>query len=361
MKESLATEIVHDLRTHFLDPNREIRGARIAQCYPGGKLPEGAYAGFTFAVLPGAFSEVGANEASATVLIYVHRPTGAPLAKAFRTLIENHLRSRNLNPESEEFKFQIVKPMQALLEENEPIRQVLGLSCHPLSSGVSISVGTSSRGALGCFAIDDHGKRFGVSAAHVLRREGRAPSASGYNVWQPLEGALNCRQVGRQGPQPYLWHGVHDIAPFELQPGVQIDPTLLAGAATRLRRVALGTKGMKIWKHGPGTGTWSGTIEAVGASTVIYARSKEAPIQDWIVYDAYLVSGSYSRPFAIASDSGAPVFTEDGDLVGFVVGGQRTHSGAIYDTIVVDASSAMENLSLRPFFDSTGNAGPNHG
>ncbi|MEJ0023391.1 MAG: hypothetical protein WDN76_08120 [Alphaproteobacteria bacterium] len=183
LEEAKAT--VKALSDQFLPKDRLSRGDRLRPAYGHEKMPAGRRPGLGFGVVRGP--AVG-NVSSARVLVQIQRSSKAPIAKKFRQLVENWLRESGKLPfDPNDFVFQSVRPLLAFVEPDKQKRSILRAPRFPIGPGAMISVGDDYQGAVGCFARNTAGDLIALSAAHVLRREGRQ-NPPVLSVWAAVGG-----------------------------------------------------------------------------------------------------------------------------------------------------------------------------
>lgn len=253
-------------------------------------------------------------------------------------------------------------------------REAIGARPESIQSRVRPGCSTShidgSAGTVGCVVTweDDEGEEvFGfVSASHVVGDFNAAETNDqvvvpavqdlAYSDQIPAENivgtlqnyiTLNVHNERRPGNR---WRNVTDIGLVKLKsadkihdeknfvkvPGDQVVELQLPDVELNYFEILNQT----VFKLGQSSGLTSGTLKHVCLEPVGFRHNtfRKGAKSVYIYDELIIISSNSDEPFSVPGDSGAPVYLDDGTLLGFVIGGA---SGFTY---VTPAQSAFERL-----------------
>lgn len=216
--------------------------------------------------------------------------------------------------------------------DTAPTLHSLRGTARPLACGVSIGAREGNKahsGSVGFFVASGLDV-FAVTAGHVWRSTGEQPVSE--QACQPSPAlAPPGRVVGRL---------VKRILPGGLMPADAALVELLAhergalsvvpGAGVTLSSLGRASLGMEVAKAGATTGLTHGSVREVSVAVDFGAG--------WRIQSGFWVTGRNGRPFSDEGDSGGPVFTPDGRVVGIITGG---HGGRTFCSNTQDVALAF--------------------
>ena len=202
----------------------------------------------------------------------------------------------------------------------------------PVQPGTSVGVADGSVGTICCIVEGVDGKRYLLSADHVF--EGDAGLMRGAVILQPgpLDGGQMSDQVARlsRAVTPRVGSETRASGALaEIDAGVEVNPEVLGfgeitGVATAVQ------PGDKVVMFGR-SGRAEAEIRLIELDTRIWFPDGEVEFTDLIAITPV------SRP----GDSGAPILTEDGRLVGMVFASSET------ETIVMPIQPVLDALNVK--------------
>jgi len=234
-----------------------------------------------------------------------------------------------------------------------------------LVPGISVGSGSFPCGSLGCFATNN-GVDYGVSAAHVINLNASLPDAAWiYAPGRPDVNNIRMKnRIGRlddsidlvpvsstaSEEEGQMSTASVDIASFAIEfpknrersysnrvPLGGDNYTNLSGIATLSDGLAIAIGGKKVNKVGRTTGWRSGRI----VEYIVLEKTLQLPNRKLYLYtDLFSVLGDDEQRFSDHGDSGAPVYTDDGILIGFVVGAMGN------ETLCCRAEDSFSELGL---------------